>query len=143
MVDPQVMSTQEYMANDTCNGWVEIALDVFVTTKAIVLVYMCGHGILWFLKRNFYAITVIIILLVSCTLVSSVINSPQHTLSFVLKLPFLQSIYLTLLFVLPSGNLGDGLQVHKSKFALQVHSECNRIVASLQLSNCYDRLCKT
>ena len=68
----QTMGEVELEASNlTCNGWLEIALDVFVTTKAIVLVYMCAQGILWFLKKNFYAVTVIIILLVSCALVSN------------------------------------------------------------------------
>ena len=43
MVDMQTMGEVEFEGtNLTCNGWLETALDVFVTTKAIVLVYMCA-----------------------------------------------------------------------------------------------------
>ena len=68
---PPVGTEVVYMGAEECSGWVEIALDVFVTTKAIVLLATSSQGIYWFLKRNFIAIAVIIILLVSCTLVST------------------------------------------------------------------------
>ena len=61
-------------ANDTCSGWVEISLDIFVIVKALILIYYSIQGITWFLKNKFSAIAVIIVLLVSCFLVSQLHN---------------------------------------------------------------------
>ena len=56
-----------------CGGAMEIALDVFVIVKALILVAVSLQGVKWFLNKNYMSLTVIIILLVSCALVS--INS--------------------------------------------------------------------
>ena len=70
-MDPVSTTAQVYMGEDSCSGWVEIALDIFVTVKAVVLIYFSSQGIYWFLKNSFIAMAVIFILLVSCTLVIS------------------------------------------------------------------------
>ena len=64
----------EFLDPDYCSSWVEVALDVFVVVKAVVLLYYSSQGILWFWRSNFTAITVIFILIVSMGLVSPLSN---------------------------------------------------------------------
>lgn len=64
---PEVIPvTQDPIHADDCNGALEICMDVFVTTKAFVLTFLCISGILWFRNKKFNSFPVM------CTLVASI-----------------------------------------------------------------------
>ena len=66
-MDPET----NYLHPEECSGWLEIALDIFVVTKAVALIYFSVQGMIWFWKSSFTAISVLGTLLISMGLVST------------------------------------------------------------------------